>query len=163
MKEPNSTASGPSCCVDTSTIDVGCQCIDPALLPTYGSQLASGVDFRARLSEDTQLMPGEIACIPTGISLSIPEGFELQIRPRSGLALNYGVTVLNSPGTIDADYTGEIKIILINHSKKPFMITPGMRVAQGVFAPIVRVAFILQETLESTARGAGGFGSTGTH
>ena len=158
MKESNAPYN-PSCCEEViTTIDVVCQCPDQALLPTYASLFASGVDFRARLDEEKVLMPGEIACIPTGISLSIPNGYELQIRPRSGLALNYGVTVLNSPGTIDSDYTGEIKVILIHHGSKPLSIPPGMRIAQGVFAPIVRAAFILKETLESTARGAGDLG-----
>lgn len=163
MKESNTS----HCCqvdvCDAALIEVACQCQDKALLPAYASQQASGMDFRARLSEEKLLMPGEVLCIPTGIALGIPEGYELQIRPRSGLALNHGVTVLNTPGTIDADYTGEIKVILINHGSKPVTITPGMRIAQGVFAPVVRVTFVLQDTLEETARGSGGFGSTGTH
>ena len=133
-------------------IEVACRCPDHALLPSYASEHASGIDLRARLSEEKQLLPGEILCVPTGISLKIPEGYELQIRPRSGLALNYSVTVLNSPGTIDADYTGEIQVILIHHGTKPLTLTPGMRIAQGVFAPIVRATFVLQDTLQSTTQ-----------
>lgn len=162
---PHSSAGRLSCSADlpTCSIDVACQCVDRALLPTYASKYASGVDFRARLSEEKQLLPGEIVCIPTGICLAIPDGYELQIRPRSGLALNHGVTVLNSPGTIDSDYTGEIKVILIHHGTKPITLTPGMRIAQGVFAPIVRATFFFQEALEATTRGEGGFGHTGMH
>lgn len=157
--------SNTSDCLDISplSIEVGCQCADRALLPTYASEHASGVDLRARLTEDIQILPGEVACIPTGIALAIPEGYELQIRPRSGLALSHGVTVLNSPGTIDADYRGEVKVILINHGTKAITLTHGMRVAQGVFTPIVRVHFRLQEALKVTTRGEGGFGHTGTH
>lgn len=152
-------------CIDTAplTIEVACQCKDPSLLPVYASQHASGVDLRAHLSEEQQLLPGQILCIPTGLCMAIPEGYELQIRPRSGLALKNGVTVLNTPGTIDADYTGEIKVILIHHGTQSLTITPGMRIAQGVFAPIVKANFLLATQLKTTDRGANGFGSTGTH
>jgi dUTP pyrophosphatase len=113
--------------------------------------------------EEIVLRPMERALIPTGLAMALPEGFEAQIRPRSGLALKHGITCLNSPGTIDADYRGEIKIMLINLGGEPFVITRGMRIAQMVVAPYVQVAFAPTDTLPPTERGAGGFGSTGLH
>jgi dUTP pyrophosphatase len=113
--------------------------------------------------EEIVLRPMERALIPTGLAMALPEGFEAQIRPRSGLALKQGITCLNSPGTIDADYRGEIKIMLINLGGEPFVITRGMRIAQMVVAPYVQVAFAPTDTLPPTERGAGGFGSTGLH
>ena len=107
------------------------------------------------------LFPGKPAAIPTGISIALPVSYEAQVRPRSGLALNHGVTVLNSPGTIDADYRGEIKVILINHSPQPFTVTRGMKIAQLVIAPVTRVEWEQVEDLPATVRGEGGFGSTG--
>jgi dUTP pyrophosphatase len=131
--------------------------------PFYATEQASGADIRARLAEPLTIPPGEVRLIPTGIRLSIPEGFEIQVRPRSGLAVKEQVTVLNTPGTIDADYRGEIMVILINHGKKPFIVTHGMRIAQLVLAPVVQAVFLQQETLTATMRGEGRFGHTGTH
>lgn len=123
--------------------------------------LAAGSDIRADLQEDYILEPGRRALIPTGWSIALPQGYEAQVRPRSGLALRHGVTVLNSPGTIDADYRGEIKIILINLGQEPYIIEPGERIAQLVVAPVVQVQWECVQELESTQRGEQGFGSTG--
>ena len=131
------------------------------LLPVYMTDGAAGADIKAYLQEPITIPPGESALIPTGIKMAIPEGFEVQIRPRSGLAIKNQVTVLNTPGTIDADYRGEIKIILINHGKSDFMINPGMRIAQLILAPVMRVHFSVVSDLTTTARGSGGFGHTG--
>ena len=133
------------------------------LAPIYGSELAAGADVRADITEDMILQPGDRALIPTGLKFAIPAGFEIQVRPRSGLAFKHGVTVLNTPGTIDADYRGELKVILINHGKEPFVITPGMRIAQIVLASVIRAEFVKEELLATTTRGEGGFGHTGTH
>ncbi len=132
-------------------------------LPTYATSQSAGMDLSAALEEAFELGPGERALIPTGLSIALPEGYEAQIRPRSGLALKYGITVLNSPGTIDADYRGEIKVLLANMSKEPFTIERGMRIAQMVIAKHEVVSWEVVEDLEETQRGAGGFGSTGTH
>ena len=132
-------------------------------LPVYSSDLAAGADARAYIPEDVILPPGESVLIPTGLKLAIPEGYEIQVRPRSGLALKNQITVLNTPGTIDADYRGAVGVILINHGKHPFVITRGMRVAQLVLAQVSRARFVLAEELTNTSRGAGGFGHTGTH
>lgn len=132
-------------------------------VPFYATEQASGADIKARLKEPLTIPPGETRLIPTGIRLGIPEGFEIQVRPRSGLAVKEQVTVLNTPGTIDADYRGEIMVILINHGKNPFIVTSGMRIAQLVLAPIVQAVFLQQESLTATARGEGRFGHTGTH
>ena len=132
-------------------------------LPEYATTGAAGLDIRAHLSEAITLQPLERRLIPTGLFLEIPVGYEVQIRPRSGLALKQQITVLNSPGTIDSDYRGEIKIILINHGKSDFMITPGMRIAQMVFAPVMQAVFTRKSDLAITKRGEGGFGHTGTH
>jgi dUTP pyrophosphatase len=131
--------------------------------PVYSSALAAGADVSAYLSSDIIIEPGSTALIPTGLRLAIPEGFEVHVRPRSGLALKHGITVLNSPGTIDADYRGEVGVILINHGKENFTVTPGMRVAQIVLVPVCKAAFVLEEELQMTLRGEGGFGHTGTH
>lgn len=132
-------------------------------LPLYASTLAAGADVKAYLEKEITLFPGETTLIPTGLRFEIPEGYEIQIRPRSGLALKYGVTVLNTPGTIDADYRGEVKVILINHGKNPFIVTPAMRIAQLILAPVVQAEFVIEEMLATTSRGEGGFGHTGTH
>jgi dUTP pyrophosphatase len=134
-----------------------------AHVPLYASDQAAGADVRAHLTQDIILQPGQSALIPTGLKFAIPEGFEIQVRPRSGLAFKNGITVLNSPGTIDSDYRGELGIILINHSQQPFTVTAGMRIAQIVIAPVFRATFLLEETLATTVRGEGGFGHTGTH
>ncbi|MAS86735.1 MAG: dUTP diphosphatase [Micavibrio sp.] len=131
-------------------------------LPFYASQQAAGMDLLAAIDDTLTLGAGETAMVPTGLAIALPAGYEAQVRPRSGLAAKNGVTVLNSPGTVDADYRGEIKVILINHSKEPFTIERGMRIAQMVIAKYETAALSLVEDLEETARGAGGFGSTGT-
>jgi len=132
-------------------------------MPRFQSEDAAGMDLIAAISPDqpTILEPGGRALIPTGLVLEIPGGFEAQVRPRSGLALRDGVTVLNSPGTIDADYRGEIGVILINFGQKPFAVERGARIAQIVFSRVERVELIVSETLTMTARGPRGFGSTG--
>jgi dUTP pyrophosphatase len=132
-------------------------------LPVYSSQLAAGADVKAYIQNDVVIEPGQSKLIPTGLKFAIPEGYEIQVRPRSGLALKHQVTVLNTPGTIDADYRGEVGVILINHGKHPFVVTKGMRIAQIVLAPFVQAKFIPAEELSTTSRGAGGFGHTGTH
>ncbi|MBQ9526088.1 MAG: dUTP diphosphatase [Fretibacterium sp.] len=128
-------------------------------LPAYATQGSAGVDLRA--SEPCVIPPGGRALVPTGLRIALPEGYEAQVRPRSGLALKHGVTLLNSPGTIDSDYRGEIGVILINLGQEPFSIQPGDRIAQRVFAPVTRGVWDEVETLDETERGAGGFGSTG--
>lgn len=132
-------------------------------LPIYGSEGAAGADVRADLSEELVVLPGNSVLVPTGLYFEIPEGYEIQVRPRSGLAFKDQVTVLNSPGTIDHDYRGELKVILINHGKKPFPIKPGMRIAQLVVAPVVKASFVKCQEIGLTSRGTGGFGSTGIH
>ncbi len=130
-------------------------------LPAYESIQAAGMDLRAALAEPVILNPGDRKLIPTGLQIAIPEGFEAQIRPRSGLAIKYGITMLNSPGTIDADYRGELKVIAINHGSEPFEIKHGDRIAQLVIAPVVQVHIKEVKSLDQTDRGDGGFGSTG--
>lgn len=131
-------------------------------LPNYQTQGAAGLDISAALKEDIILEPGCFKAIPTGLTMAIPQGYEVQIRPRSGLAFKQGVTVLNSPGTIDSDYRGEVKIALINHGTEPVTITHGMRIAQMVVASCARAILKEADSLDETARGTGGFGSTGT-
>jgi dUTP pyrophosphatase len=128
-------------------------------LPCYETKGAAGVDLRA--SEKLLLMPGERAAVATGLRVEIPEGYEAQVRPRSGIALVNGVTLLNSPGTIDSDYRGEIKVIMINHGSVPFSIDVGDRIAQLIIAPAIRVSWIEEEYLSTTERGEGGLGSSG--
>ncbi len=130
-------------------------------LPGYETVGAAGMDLRAAVDEPVILMPGARAAIPTGLAFAVQQGFEAQIRPRSGLALKHGVTCLNSPGTIDSDYRGEVKVILINLGQELFIIQRGERIAQMVIAPVVQAEVLEVETLDVTARGAGGFGSTG--
>ncbi len=137
---------------------VPCQSSDDRL-PRYETENASGADLSSAV--ETVIGPGEWKTVPTGLRLEIPPGVEAQVRPRSGLASRRGVTVLNAPGTIDADYRGEILVVLINHGKEPFVVRPGDRIAQLVFAPVLRGEFLHTEVLGETARGAGGFGSTG--
>jgi|SRR3989339_172814 len=145
-------------------IEVPVTVLDEQFLPVYGSSLAAGADVKAYIEEDILLLPGKSALIPTGLRMEIPQGYEIQVRPRSGLALKNQITVLNTPGTIDADYRGEIGVILINHSSEPFKVTKGMRIAQIVLAPALRAFFVnKQEELTVTARGEGGFGHTGSH
>lgn len=131
--------------------------------PRYETSGAAGCDLRAAVpeSEPVTLRPGERALIPTGLSIALPEGFEAQVRPRSGLAAKFGVTCLNAPGTIDADYRGEVKVILINHGADEFIVRRGDRIAQMVVAPVAQAAFDEAFALDDTPRGEGGFGSTG--
>jgi dUTP pyrophosphatase len=130
-------------------------------LPAYATEAAAGVDLLAAVSEPVELVPGARRLIPTGISIALPPGFEAQVRPRSGLALKHGVTLLNSPGTIDADYRGEIGVILINLGEAPFRLQRGDRIAQLILAPVAKLAWRESGDLPSSLRGAGGFGSTG--
>lgn len=127
----------------------------------YSSAFASGADLRADLEDDVTLQPGQRVIIPTGIFLDIPDGFEAQVRPRSGLAAKHGITVLNTPGTIDSDYRGEIKIILINLGEGTYTVKNGSRIAQIVFSPVIQAEFIPEKDLTVSGRGEGGFGSTG--
>lgn len=137
---------------------------DDSFLPVYSSSLAAGADVKAYIEGEITLQPGCSVLVPTGLKMAIPEGFEIQVRPRSGLALKHQVTVLNTPGTIDADYRGEVGVILINHGKEPFVITRGMRIAQLVLAEVAKAEFVNEENeLTETVRGTGGFGHTGTN
>ncbi|MCV0426002.1 MAG: dUTP diphosphatase [Roseibium sp.] len=130
-------------------------------LPTYQSELAAGLDLLAAVDAPLSLSPGERALVPTGLAMALPAGFEAQVRPRSGLAAKHGVTVLNTPGTIDADYRGEVKVILINLGRETFEIARGERIAQMVIAPVLQAEIQEVDTLSDTKRGTGGFGSTG--
>ena len=136
---------------------------DGLALPAYQSEGASGLDLLAAVPADTPLViaPGRHVAVPTGIALALPPGTEGQVRPRSGLALRHGVTVLNAPGTVDADYRGEVQVLLVNHGAEPVTITRGMRIAQLVIASVTQVRLIDVAELDDTRRGAGGFGSTG--
>lgn len=131
-------------------------------LPAYATEGSAGADLVAAVTEDKILAPGERSLIPTGIKIALPAGFEAQVRPRSGLALKNGITTLNTPGTIDSDYRGEVGVILINLGQEPVTITRGMRIAQLIVAPVTRLTWQPVENLDATARGEGGFGSTGT-
>ncbi len=154
--------------INEDDIQVSLKPLDHAVglkLPTYATAHSAGMDLTAALEEALEIGSGERALIPTGLSIALPHGFEAQIRPRSGLAINHGVTVLNTPGTIDADYRGEIKVILINHGQKPFTVQRGMRIAQMVVERHTHVDWQVVEELEDqdddNERGSGGFGSTG--
>jgi len=137
---------------------------DAEFLPVYASELAAGADVKACIKEEQILIEkGASALIPTGVRFAIPAGYEIQVRPRSGLALSDQITVLNTPGTIDADYRGEVGVILINHGEEVFTVTRGMRIAQIVLAKVERAHFCPEASLVSTTRGEGGFGHTGTH
>lgn len=133
-------------------------------LPSYETAGAAGMDLRAAVPDDRPiiLLPGRRVLVPTGMVVEIPHGFEGQVRPRSGLALKHGITCLNTPGTIDSDYRGELKVILVNHGDEEFSVTRGMRIAQMVIAPVVQARIEERTHADETARGAGGFGSTGT-
>lgn len=133
----------------------------PYELPTYATVSSAGLDLKAVLAEAVTLAPLERKIIGTGLKIALPEGFEAQVRPRSGLAAKHGITVLNAPGTIDADYRGEIGVILVNLSNEPFTVEPGERIAQLVIAQYTQIQWTLVNNLEETERGAGGFGSTG--
>ena len=131
-------------------------------LPTYATEHSAGMDLTAALEEAIEIDPGQRMLIPTGLAIALPDGYEAQIRPRSGLALKHGVTVLNSPGTIDADYRGEVGVILANLGTEPFTVERGMRIAQMVIAKHAKVEWEVVDALNETERGSGGFGSTGT-
>ena len=131
-------------------------------LPSYQTAGAAGMDLAAAVREAVTLGPGEFTLIPCGFSMAIPDGYEAQVRPRSGLASRFGVTVLNAPGTIDSDYRGEVGVVLINHGQEPFTIKRGDRIAQLLIGPVARVRWDVVDELPVTARGAGGFGHTGT-
>lgn len=130
-------------------------------LPTYATALSAGMDLRANIEEDITLLPLQRQLVPTGLHIALPEGYEAQIRPRSGLALKHGITVLNTPGTVNADYRGEIMVLLVNFSNEPFTVKDGERIAQMVIAKHKKVDFELVDTLDETERGAGGYGHTG--
>ncbi|MBO0661525.1 dUTP diphosphatase [Jiella sp. MQZ9-1] len=150
--------------MNEQTVQIGVRRLENGLdaeLPSYSSAGAAGADLRASLDGPLELAPGERALVPTGLAVELPDGFEMQIRPRSGLAVRHGVTVLNSPGTVDSDYRGEVKVLLVNLGEEPVAIEPGDRIAQAVIAPVTRAVFTLAETLSDTTRGTGGFGSTG--
>jgi dUTP pyrophosphatase len=131
-------------------------------LPSYETTGSAGMDVAAAVSEVVVIPPGEIALIPTGFGVALPAGYEMQVRPRSGLALKHGITLINSPGTIDADYRGEVKVPLINHGKKPFAVNRGDRIAQLVVAQVAAVSLVSVDSLPPTSRNDGGFGHTGT-
>ena len=145
----------------SSKVEIECIVQDGAKLPVYQTSGSAGADVCAFLKEDFVLEPMQRAAIPTGLSFAIPDGYEMQVRPRSGLALKNGITCLNTPGTIDSDYRGEVRVILINLGSVPFTIKNGERIAQLVVKPVVRADFAQVSVLDKTARGAGGFGSTG--
>lgn len=136
---------------------------DDENIPAYATDEAAGADVRAHLEEPLCIPARQSRLIPTGLYFEIPEGYEIQVRPRSGLALKHQLTVLNTPGTIDSDYRGELKVILINHGEKDFIVESGMRIAQLVVAPVIRARFVQVSSLAESSRGGGGFGHTGVH
>lgn len=142
-------------------VDIPTLIEDETLLPFYMTTGAAGADVKACLQEPLIIPSGQSALVPTGMRVAIPDGYEIQIRPRSGLALKNQITVLNTPGTIDSDYRGEIKVILMNFGKEEFVVTPGMRIAQLILAPVVRANYVISSELAATGRGIGGFGHTG--
>lgn len=139
------------------------RCRPQARLPRYMTEHAAGMDLYAALDSDVVLAPGQRVMVPTGIAIALPAGYESQVRPRSGLAVKHGVTLVNSPGTIDADYRGEISVIIINHGEADFIISDGERVAQMIIAPVSRCRWNMVENLEVSERGSGGFGHTGVN
>jgi len=152
--------------VGDETVEIGVKRLDHGAdlaLPGHATALSAGVDLLAAVSQNLIIEPGQHALVPTGLTIELPIGFEAQVRPRSGLANKHGVTVLNAPGTIDADYRGEVCVLLINHGTDPFTVERGMRIAQMVVAPVSFVTWRESQDLSSSARGAGGFGSTGTN
>jgi dUTP pyrophosphatase len=152
--------------MDTTTITIQVTPLphfEGLALPAYETVLSAGMDLRAAVPEDAPIViqPGERCLTPTGLAMALPAGYEAQVRPRSGLAIKHGVTCLNTPGTIDADYRGEVKVILVNLGQEPFTIRRGERIAQMVIAPVTQAAWNVVDALPESARGAGGFGSTG--
>lgn len=142
-------------------VKVICKAEDKEFLPVYSSAEAAGADLRACVQEDIVIKPGQRYLVPTGLSIQLPVGYEAQIRPRSGLAIKHGISLVNTPGTIDSDYRGEVKIIMINHGSEDFVIHRGDRIAQLVIAPVTHGMFAMSDSLDATDRGVGGFGSTG--
>lgn len=142
-------------------IDVPILIENEEYIPFYATEGAAGADVYAHVTEPVTIPVGKRALVPTGIRMEIPLGYEIQVRPRSGLALNHGITVLNTPGTIDADYRGEVKILLINQGQEDFIVQPKMKIAQLVLAPVYQARFVIEDALSTTNRGAGGFGHTG--
>ena len=140
------------------TQEPGCEDIP---LPAYETEHAAGMDLRAAVQESISLEPGARALVPTGIRVALPEGYEAQVRPRSGLAIRHGISMVNAPGTVDADFRGELRVILINHGEEPFTIRRGDRIAQMIVAPITRIAWQPAQDLPESTRGSGGFGHTG--
>ncbi len=140
------------------TQEPGCEDIP---LPAYETEHAAGMDLRAAVQESISLEPGARALVPTGIRVALPEGYEAQVRPRSGLAIRHGISMVNAPGTVDADFRGELRVILINHGEEPFTIRRGDRIAQMIVAPITRIAWQPVQDLPESTRGSGGFGHTG--
>ena len=149
--------------MSTSRLALRVQKIGPVdvPLPKYQTPASAGLDLCAAVAEAKTIAPGARMLIPTGLAFAIPDGFEGQVRPRSGLALKHGISIVNTPGTIDADYRGMVQVVLINHGQVPFVVEPLARIAQLVICPIIQAELELVETLDSTARGAGGYGSTG--
>ena len=144
------------------SISVNIKVLDDGLdLPSFATHSSAGMDLYAAVRDNVTLMPMQRLLIPTGIAIALPDGFEAQIRPRSGLSLKHGITCLNTPGTIDADYRGEISVLLINLGQEPFIITRGMRIAQMIIGQYSRIEWEVVQSLDETARGVGGFGSTG--
>lgn len=146
-----------------NTVKVKCVASEGAVLPVYKTSGAAGADVCAFLKEDIVIHHGEYTLVPTGLYFEIPQGYEIQVRPRSGLAFKNGVTVLNTPGTIDSDYRGELKVLLVNLGKEDFTVKNGDRIAQIILAPVTQADFVQAEFLSQTERGEGGFGSTGVH
>ena len=142
-------------------VKVICKTENKDFLPVYSSAEAAGADLKACIQEDIVLKPGQRYLVPTGLSIQLPAGYEAQIRPRSGLAIKHGISLVNTPGTIDSDYRGEVKIIMINLGSEDFVIKRGDRIAQMVIAPVTHGMFAMADSLDATDRGAGGFGSTG--
>ena len=146
-----------------NTVKVKCVASEGAVLPVYKTSGAAGADVCAFLNEELVIHSGQYSLVPTGLYFEIPEGYEIQVRPRSGLAFKNGVTVLNSPGTIDSDYRGELKVLLVNLGNEDFVIKSGDRIAQIIISPVIQADFVQAELLSETERGEGGFGSTGVH
>ncbi len=150
-------------CAEENVVKVSLCVENQEFVPVYATELAAGADVKACIDADLIIPSGSSMPVPTGVRVEIPKGYEIQVRPRSGLAAKDQVTVLNTPGTIDADYRGEIKVILINHGKKDFVVKRGMRIAQLVLAPVCRALFVSVTELGNTARGENGFGHTGVY
>ena len=145
----------------SGSVKIKCVAKEGAVLPVYKTSGAAGADVCALLENEVTVVPGQTVMIPTGLFFEIPEGYEIQVRPRSGLAFKNSVTVINTPGTIDSDYRGELNVLLINHGKENFTVSSGDRIAQIVVAPVTRGEFVVSSSLSETERGSGGFGSTG--